>query len=245
MSTINIRESLRQLDDDSFCKYDLLTMYDSCPLLDEDKKEIAKLLYDKEDPEVIYQKLCTYFYDDDVSGIEEINDIPVSSNFETIVTECLSKLKETYDDAKYNDVANQIEVLSKGDVYTTGLSPVDYDFADIEVFVDGNYDEPMSFDSIEDAVGYIINTVDSKISTTPITEDDDDVMIYTVYDIVEDDDRLTAKCMNESTNDFQDIKLGKINSQKVNELLNNMLNNPNYKITNEVRKNIYDKSAPW
>lgn len=245
MSTINIRESLRQLDDDSFCKYDLLTMYDSCPLLDEDKQEIAKLLYDKEDPEVIYQKLCAYFCDDDVSSIDEINDIPVSSNFETIVTECLSKLKETYDDAKYNDVANQIEVLSKGDVYTTGLSPVDYDFADIEVFVDGNYDEPMSFDSIEDAVGYIINTVDSKISTTPVTEDDDDVMIYTVYDIVEDDDRLTAKCMNESTNDFQDIKLGKINSQKVNELLNNMLNNPNYKITDEVKKKIYDKSAPW
>ena len=53
MSKINIRESLRNMDADSCCKYDLLTMYDACSFTDEDKADIAKLLFDKEDPEVI------------------------------------------------------------------------------------------------------------------------------------------------------------------------------------------------
>ena len=70
-------------------------------------------------------------------------------------------------------------------------------------------------------------------------------MEYTVYDIVEDEGRLCAKCMNESTNSFEDIKLGKVNSDAVNELLNNILNNPNYKLTNDCRKKIADNSAPW
>ena len=246
MSTINIRESLRQLDDDSFCKYDLLTMYDSCPLLDEDKQEIAKLLYDKEDSEVIYQKLCTYFCDDDTSEIDAFNDFVQPGTFEIIVNECVNKLKESCSDAQYNDVANQLEVIKDGELYTTGLAPIEIETGDIEIFVDGNYDSPLSFDSTEDAVNYITNVVLNKLTSTSVDSGDDDIMVYTVYDIVEDDDnRLTAKCMNESTNDFQDIKLGKINSKKVNELLNNMLNNPNYKITDEVKKKIYDKSAPW
>ena len=246
MSTINIRESLRQLDDDSFCKYDLLTMYDSCPLLDEDKQEIAKLLYDKEDPEVIYQKLCTYFCDDDTSEIDAFNDFIQPGTFEVIVNECVNKLKESCSDAQYNDVANQLEVIKDGELYTTGLAPIEIETGDIEIFVDGNYDSPLAFDSAEDAVNYITDVVLNKLASTSVDSGDDDIMVYTVYDIVEDDDnRLTAKCMNESTNDFQDIKLGKINSQKANELLNNILNNPNYKITDEVKKKIYDNSAPW
>lgn len=245
MININIRESLRELDNDTCCKYNLLTMYDSCNLSDDDKGKLVKLLYDKEDPEVIYQNLCIYFCDDDVSGIDDINDVLVSSAFETIITECVSKLKEKYDDAKYNDVSNQLEVITNGTLYTTGVSPVDYDVSDIEVFVDGNYDEPIIFSNIQDAIKYILDVVSNKINTISIIEGDDDIMVYTIYDIVEDEDRLTAKCMNESTNDFQDIKLGKTSSQKVNELLNNMLNNPNYRITDEVKKKIYDKSAPW
>lgn len=246
MSTINIRESLRQLDDDSFCKYDLLTMYDSCPLLDEDKQEIAKLLYNKEDPEVIYQKLCAYFCDDDTSEIDTFNDFVQPGTFEIIVDECVNRLKENCSDAQYNDVASQLEVIKDGELYTTGLAPIEIETGDIEIFVDGNYDSPLAFDSTEDAVNYITDVVLNKLTSTSVDSGDDDVMVYTVYDIVEDDDnRLTAKCMNESTNDFQDIKLGKVNSLKVNELLNNMLNNPNYKITDEVKKKIYDKSAPW
>ena len=245
MININIRESLRELDNDTCCKYNLLTMYNSCNLSDDDKRKLVKLLYDKEDPEVIYQNLCMYFCDDDVSGIDDINDVLVSSAFEEIVTECVSKLKEKYDDAKYNDVSNQLEVITNGTLYTTGVSPVDYDVSDIEVFVDGNYDEPIIFSSIQDAIKYILDVVSNKINTISIIEGDDDIMVYTIYDIVEDEDRLTAKCMNESTNDFQDIKLGKINSQKVNELLNNLLNNPNYKLTDECKKKIYDNAAPW
>ena len=246
MSTIDIRESLRQLDDDTFCKYDLLTMYDSCPLLDEDKQEIAKLLYDKEDPEVIYQKLCTYFCDDDISEIDAFNDFVQPGTFEVIVNECVNRLKESCSDAQYNDVANQLEVIKDGELYTTGLAPIEIETGDIQIFVDGNYDSPFAFDSTENAVNYITDVVLNKLTSTSVDSGDDDVMVYTIYDIVEDDDnRLTAKCMNESTNDFQDIKLGKISSQKVNELLNNMLNNPNYRITDEAKKKIYDNSAPW
>ena len=247
MSKINIRESLRNMDADSCCKYDLLTMYDACPLTDEDKADIAKLLFDNEDPEVIYQKLCTYFCDDDVSELTGLTDIQNVTPFEAIINNVKMGLDQKYDSVLYNDVAGQFEITSKDTTYTFGLSPVEYETDGISLYVDYNYDVPINYTSIKEASEDILTKCNEKVSTASQSNAvlDDDTMEYTVYDVVEDEGRLCAKCMNESTNSFEDIKLGKVNSDAVNELLNNILNNPNYKLTNDCRKKIADNSAPW
>lgn len=247
MSKINIRESLRNMDADSCCKYDLLTMYDACPLTDEDKADIAKLLFDNEDPEVIYQKLCTYFCDDDVGELTGLTDVQNVTPFEAIINNVKMGLDQKYDSVFYNDVAGQFEITSKDTTYTFGLSPVEYETDGISLYVDYNYDVPINYTSIKEASEDILNKCEEKVSTASQSNAvlDDDTMEYTVYDVVEDEGRLCAKCMNESTNSFEDIKLGKVNSDAVNELLNNILNNPNYKLTNDCRKKIADNSAPW
>ena len=247
MSKINIRESLRNMDADSCCKYDLLTMYDACPLTDEDKADIAKLLFDNEDPEVIYQKLCTYFCDDDVGELTGLTDVQNVTPFEAIINNVKMGLDQKYDSVFYNDVAGQFEITSKDTTYTFGLSPVEYETDGISLYVDYNYDVPINYTSIKEASEDILNKCIEKVSTASQSNAyvDDDTMDYIVYDVVEDEGRLCAKCMNESTNSFEDIKLGKVNSDAVNELLNNILNNPNYKLTNDCRKKIADNSAPW
>lgn len=247
MSKINVRESLRNIDADSCCKYDLLTMYDACPLTDEDKADIAKLLFDNEDPEVIYQKLCTYFCDDDVSELTGLADVQNVTPFEAIIDNVKMGLGKKCDQVFYNDVAGQFEFKIGDTTYTFGLSPVEYDADGISVYVDYNYDMPINYTSIKEAAEDILDKCDKKVLQTSQSNDDidDDTMEYTVYDVVEDEGRLCAKCMNESTNSFEDIKLGKVNSDAVNELLNNILNNPNYKLTDECKRKIADNSAPW
>ena len=247
MSKINIRESLRNMDADSCCKYDLLTMYDACSLTDEDKADIAKLLFDNEDPEVIYQKLCNYFCDDDVSELTGLSDVQNVTPFEAIINNVKTGLDQKYDSVFYNDVAGQFEITSKDTTYTFGLSPVEYETDGISLYVDYNYDMPINYTSIKEASEDILTKCNEKVSTASQSNAyvDDDTMDYIVYDVVEDEGRLCAKCMNESTNSFEDIKLGKVNSDAVNELLNNILNNPNYKLTNDCRKKIADNSAPW
>lgn len=247
MSKINIRESLRNMDADSCCKYDLLTMYDACPLTDEDKADIAKLLFDNEDPEVIYQKLCTYFCDDDVSELTGLTDVQNVTPFEVIINNVKMGLDQKYDSVFYNDVAGQFEIKSKDTTYTFGLSPVEYETDGISLYVDYNYDMPINYTSIKEASEDILNKCNEKVSTASQLNDyaDDDTMEYTVYDVVEDEGRLCAKCMNESTNSFEDIKLGKVSSDAVNKLLNNILNNPNYKLTDDCKRKIANNSAPW
>lgn len=247
MSKINIRESLRNMDADSCCKYDLLTMYDACPLTDEDKADIAKLLFDNEDPEVIYQKLCTYFCDDDVGELTGLTDVQNVTPFEAIINNVKMGLDQKYDSVFYNDVAGQFEITSKDTTYTFGLSPVEYETDGISLYVDYNYDMPINYTSIKEASEDILTKCNEKVSTASQSNAyvDDDTMEYTVYDVVEDEGRLCAKCMNESTNSFEDIKLGKVNSDAVNKLLNNILNNPNYKLTDDCKRKIANNSAPW
>lgn len=247
MRKINIRESLRNMDADSCCKYDLLTMYDACPLTDEDKADIAKLLFDNEDPEVIYQKLCNYFCDDDVSELTGVTDIQNVTPFEAIINNVKMGLDQKYDSVFYNDVAGQFEIKSKDTTYTFGLSPVEYETDSILLYVEYNYDMPITYTSIKEASEDILNKCNEKVLMASQSNAvlDDDTMEYTVYDVVEDEGRLCAKCMNESTNSFEDIKLGKVNSDAVNKLLNNILNNPNYKLTDDCKRKIANNSAPW
>lgn len=244
METINLRESLLKLDSDTCNQYDLTTIYDSCSLSDKDKGELVEMICNNEDAEVIYHKLSSYLDDDDISDMF-ISDVPVEGKYDIVIHKVEECLKEDFDNVRYNTVSNEYEFTKDDTGYTVGCCPVEQETEDYEVYIDGNFDNPICFDTEKDCVSYIVDYIKNKILNTDVSLMDDDDMIYVVYDIVEDEDRLTAKCMNESTNDFQDIKLGKINTDSVNKLLNNLLNNPNYKITKETKDKIYKNSAPW
>lgn len=73
MTKVNIREALNQIDKDTDCKYDLVTLYEACNLTEDDKKDIAKMVADKEDADVIYDKL-TDKYGNDISFDDDSTD---------------------------------------------------------------------------------------------------------------------------------------------------------------------------
>lgn len=75
MTKVNIREALNQIDKDTDCKYDLVTLYEGHNFNDEQKKEIAKMISDNEDAEVIYDRLSDKFGEDVDFDDDDISDI--------------------------------------------------------------------------------------------------------------------------------------------------------------------------
>lgn len=75
MTKVNIREALNQMDKDTNCKYDLVTLYEGYNFNDEEKKEIAKMISDNEDAEVIYDRLSDKFGKDVDFDDDDISDI--------------------------------------------------------------------------------------------------------------------------------------------------------------------------
>lgn len=59
--SLNLREALNKLDIETDNYYDLLNLYESCNLNEAEKRKLGKLLYDKEDANVIYDTLNDKF----------------------------------------------------------------------------------------------------------------------------------------------------------------------------------------
>ena len=141
---INLKESLKEIDKDTCCEYNLLTMYEACNLSNKEKAVLARMVYEHEDPEVIYDTLTSYFNSD-----------------------CCDK------------------------------------------------------EELEDCM-------------------------YEIYDFIEDDDNLLiAKGINESTDDTEYLNLGKTNTKEIISVINNMLNNPKFKLTKKAKEKLCANSAPW
>lgn len=54
---IRIRESLNKMDIDTDCKYDLVSLYESCKLTEQEKEKLVKMIYTNEDPAKIFNSL--------------------------------------------------------------------------------------------------------------------------------------------------------------------------------------------
>lgn len=87
MTKVNIREALNQMDKDTNCKYDLVTLYEGYNFNDEEKKEIAKMISDNEDADVIYDRLSDKFGKDIDFDDDDISDITLDECDMTIDTE--------------------------------------------------------------------------------------------------------------------------------------------------------------
>jgi hypothetical protein len=59
--SFNLREALNRIDVNTYNKYDLLNLYESCNLSENEKRALANIVYDQDDPRVIYDTLNDRF----------------------------------------------------------------------------------------------------------------------------------------------------------------------------------------
>lgn len=110
MTKVNIREALNQMDKDTNCKYDLVTLYEGYNFNDEEKKEIAKMISDNKDAEVIYDRLSDKFGKDVDFDDDDISDITLDECDTTIDTEDyvdFETIDEDYRDELVNDLVKK------------------------------------------------------------------------------------------------------------------------------------------
>ena len=72
--SFNLREALNQIDLNTYNKYDLLNLYESCDLSENEKRALANIVYDQEDPSVIYDTLNNRFLGKEIEIPERVKD---------------------------------------------------------------------------------------------------------------------------------------------------------------------------
>lgn len=250
MSNINIVESLRNIDNATYNKYNLLSMYEACNLSDEDKMSIAKMISDNETPEALQQKLELHFNDDNISDLDAFQDYETQGKFYDMMDSIVNTMMNDYDTITYNKNNHSLHVVKDNTELDISVMPEDNsELGEYVFYLNNDYAEPFAFTDEDDAKTKIIAFTESYVKEKcedhiNIDECNDD-MKYEVYDIVEDEGRLVAKCMNEAINSFEDIRLGKVNSEAVNKMINGMLHNPNYNISDDVKEKLIKQSGPW
>ena len=244
MSTINVVESLRKIDNDTCNKYNLLTMYEACNLNDEEKGSIAKMINDNESPEALQQKLNLYFDNDDISDIDAFGDFITQGKFYNMIDEVVKDMTNNFDTISFDKNKNTLHITKDGSELELSIIPeTNEELEDYAFYLDNNYSEPHVFSNIDDAKSDIItfteNFVKDKCENCIDINECNDDMAYKVYDVFEDTNGMvTAKCMHESTNTYTDIDLGKIGGTKITKKINDILNSPNFKIDDENKKKL-------
>ena len=69
--SFNLREALNTIDLNTYNKYDLLNLYESCNLSENEKRALANIVYDQEDAEVIYDTLNNRYVKGEEIGMPE------------------------------------------------------------------------------------------------------------------------------------------------------------------------------
>ena len=104
--SFNLREALNQIDIDTYNKYDLLNLYESCELTENEKRALANIVYDQEDAEVIYDTLNNrYVKGEEIGMPERVKDGVIHESTDSTLQTCLNAWKKleknspSYDEA--------------------------------------------------------------------------------------------------------------------------------------------------
>lgn len=130
MKKVNIREALLDMDKQTYCKYDLYTLYEACNLQECDKKEIAKMISDDKSPEEIYDKLVDKFSDSvTTTDDDDISDVKESFGDDLIDSQYLDDTSDGHWSWDYDDdeLANIYGGDTKYDKNPDGLDIDEYD----------------------------------------------------------------------------------------------------------------------
>lgn len=74
MAKINIKESLLNLDKETYCKYDLTTMYENCNITEKDKEKLAKILSENVSTEKVHNYLLERFIQDKNKFVDDLQE---------------------------------------------------------------------------------------------------------------------------------------------------------------------------
>lgn len=165
MTKVNIREALNQMDKDTNCKYDLVTLYEGYNFNDEEKKEIAKMISDNEDAEVIYDRLSDKFGKDIDFDDDDISDIILDEWDTTVDNEDyidFETIDEDYRDELVNDLVKKAFTKEQAEYL------VSHNEGMAEYLAYGNADN----DDFEYYIKYINKRLDE--STTELVEDSEE-----------------------------------------------------------------------
>ena len=72
--SFNLREALNTIDLNTNNKYDLLNLYEACNLSENEKRALANIIYDQNDPSVIYDTLNNKFLGKEIEMPERVKD---------------------------------------------------------------------------------------------------------------------------------------------------------------------------
>ena len=72
--SFNLREALNKIDLDTDNTYDLLNLYEACDLSENEKRALANIVYDQNDPSVIYDTLNDRFLGKEIEMPERVKD---------------------------------------------------------------------------------------------------------------------------------------------------------------------------
>ena len=225
MTKVNIREALNQMDKDTNCKYDLVTLYEGYNFNDEEKKEIAKMISDDKSPEDIYDKLVDKFSDSvTTTDDDDISDIKESFGDDLIDSQYLDDTSDGHWSWDYDDdeLANIYGGDTKYDKNPGGLDIDDYD-------LDEDYRDELVNDLVKKAF--------TKEQAEYLVSHNEGMAEYLAYGNADNDDfeyyiKYINKRLNEETDDLIsaeqefDSAATSINSSKLPAVYNMVKFNP-------------------
>ena len=170
--SINIRESLNNIDKDTFCEYDLYNLYESFNYSDEQKKHIVEMLYKDAKPSALYEYMT------------EAMGCPHKVKLTEDIDEEEEETEEESDDYK--------EYVEKfGDTITYGEEEVETKVIDAKKIEDGVYqikiENPLYVAEESDEYKYIwidspYNEQEEEIQVGPPSEVEDEEEVEEVSD---------------------------------------------------------------
>ena len=125
--SFNLREALNTIDLNTYNKYDLLNLYEACNLSENEKRALANIVYDQNDPSVIYDTLNNRFLGKEIEIPERVKDGVIHEN----TTDRPVEFKAGYHE--WNVLLNGEIIYSFGDFGETLEGCTDKDTLDYEV----------------------------------------------------------------------------------------------------------------
>ena len=176
--SFNLREALNQIDIDTYNKYDLLNLYESCNLNENEKRALANIVYDQEDASVIYDTLNNrYITGEEIGMPEKAKDGVIHEDVDTINGRVME-----FPNGEYFYVNKTGNTLSIGSATNNGFIP-EYEI---------DYDEDLSLDM------NLQNLYDYALESNPQLMDESNELEKSKVDDYSGDDMNESKSLKES-----------------------------------------------
>lgn len=171
--SFSLREALNKIDWDTDNKYDLLNLYEACNLSENEKRALANIVYDQNDPSVIYDTLNDRFLGKEIEMPERVKDGVIHEDVDNLSEEEIYDRVVNYlDNHPYDFDRDKLDVEDICDEIAANLFGVDY----------FNVDGKVSY-TIFNAVNNYFEELDGL--TKPIKEDVDTNLLDKYYHIVD------------------------------------------------------------